>query len=51
MKYADVIVDITAEQLDRTFRVRIPETLAGNNPDGNAGGDPLWKRGEVGRVM
>lgn len=27
MKYADVIVDISAEQLDRYFQYRIPETL------------------------
>lgn len=27
MKYADVIVDISAEQLDRHFQYRIPETL------------------------
>ncbi len=28
MKYADVIVDITAEQLDRHFQYKIPEELA-----------------------
>ena len=27
MKYADVIVDISAEQLDRHFQYRIPKTL------------------------
>lgn len=27
MKYADVIVDITAEQLDRTFQYKVPESL------------------------
>ena len=29
MKYADIIVDITSERLDRTFQYRIPDSLEG----------------------
>ena len=28
--YADVIVDITSEKLDRVFQYRVPETLQGS---------------------
>ena len=51
MKYADVIVDITAEQLDRTFQYRIPETLAGTIRTGMQVEIPFGNGGRSGRVM
>ena len=29
MKYADIIIDISHEKLDKTFQYRIPESLEG----------------------
>ena len=39
--FADVIVDISQESLDRPFQYRIPADLAGPR---NGGADPLWQR-------
>lgn len=47
MKYADVIVDITAEQLDRTFQYRIPETLAGTIRTGMQVEIPFGNGGKI----
>ena len=47
MKYADVIVDITAEQLDRTFQYRIPEMLAGTIRTGMQVEIPFGNGGKI----
>ena len=48
MKFANIIVDISLEKLDRTFQYRVPEELQGilkegmqvRIPFGNGGADP-----------
>lgn len=45
MKFANIIVDISLEKLDRTFQYRVPEELQGILKEGMAGPDPLRKRG------
>ena len=42
--YADVIVDITNEKLDRTFQYKVPPELTGEMQSGNGGTDSVWKR-------
>ena len=43
-RYADVVVDISHEKLDRSFQYRIPPELAGKIPGRKPGVDSFWKR-------
>ena len=42
--YADIIVDISHEKLDRTFQYRVPESLRGQTGSGSLCHDPVWQR-------
>lgn len=43
MKYADIIVDISLEALDRVFQYIVPETLTSDIQVGQSGDGSLWK--------
>ena len=42
--YANIIVDITHEKLDRIFQYLIPEKLRGILSVGDGGAGSIWKR-------
>ena len=42
--FADIIVDIKHEKLDRIFQYRIPEWLKRRAECGNGGCDSVWER-------
>lgn len=43
-KYADIIIDISHEDVDRTFQYSIPDRLSGFITDRKYGSDTFWKR-------
>lgn len=42
--YADIIIDISLEKLDRTFQYLVPEELEQDIGDRNAHRSAVWKR-------
>ena len=44
MTYADIIVDISHEKLDKSFQYLVPEKLEGRDTGGNGGFHSIWKR-------
>ena len=43
MMYADIIVDISHEKLDRSFQYRVPQELESRDPYRNGGIHSLWQ--------
>ena len=44
MIYADIIIDISHEKLDRSFQYIVPEVLGKRNTDGDGSFHPFWKK-------
>ena len=51
MRYADVIVDISAHALDRTFQYRVPEEMEGSLEAGSLVSVPFGSRTVTGYVV
>ena len=51
MRFADVIVDISAHALDRSFQYRVPEELAGSCDVGTLVSVPFGKRMMTGYIV
>ena len=47
MIYADIIIDISSDKLDRSFQYRVPERLEKKNKGRDGGSHPFWKCGRV----